>query len=80
MPDVIDEAQEREQRDRDTALAEAATRRRIEESMRPFDISTPRWCVDCHVQIEPQRLAAMPVAMRCTCCATRREQELRAGR
>jgi DnaK suppressor protein len=33
-------------------------------------------CVDCETDIDPRRLAALPFAMLCTDCATRRERGL----
>ena len=34
------------------------------------------FCVDCGAEIDPKRLAALPFAMLCTECATRRERGL----
>ena len=80
MSDVVDQAQACEEQDRARALAAHAARQaRMAESMRPHDPSTTRLCLECDNEIEPGRLAALPMTSRCASCAREAEERLRRG-
>ncbi|QEW05641.1 TraR/DksA C4-type zinc finger protein [Nitrincola iocasae] len=65
MTDIVDHASEREQQQRDQALA----RRVVFEPMQDvFDGVV--YCIDCGDQISQERLAAKPNAARCIHCQT----------
>lgn len=70
--DELDLSQQREERDRDIALAQHAARRRAVHT--PVD----GLCVDCEEPIEPARLRALGDTEHCSACAHRREWQ--AGR
>lgn len=76
MPDAADKVVADEERA--MALFEQQRQARIAESMRGFDPALPLYCDDCDEQIDPERLAAYPMASRCTACAAAYEQRLRA--
>lgn len=65
--DEIELSQQREQRDRDIALAQHAASQRV--------VATPAdgLCVDCDEAIEPARLRALGATERCATCAHRAE-------
>lgn len=67
MSDVIDQAQIREEMDRDIALD--AQRRRIEEAFAPRNPDAANWCIDCDGAIEPERLRVLGFTARCASCA-----------
>ena len=74
--DEIDQAQAREQLDRELALA--ALRERIDASLTPRDPSIDGLCIDCDEPIEPERIAALRgCCSRCVDCATRHEWRMR---
>ncbi len=73
--DEIDRAQEREQQDRDAALA--AAQARIAASFEPRDPRIDALCIDCDEPIDPARLAAVRATSRCTPCAAAWEARLR---
>jgi DnaK suppressor protein len=64
MSDLVDQAQNLEAAQRDTALA----RQREAARVRPEDLATPGICSDCDEAIPEQRLAALPNATRCLFC------------
>ena len=82
MPDAIDMLTEQEARALEQFQAgQAAQRereRRIAESMHGFDPLRALYCDDCGEQIDPERLAAYPLASRCTPCAANWEAAMRA--
>lgn len=68
MADDIDRAQEREQQDRDRALA--AMQARIDASFEPRDPRIDDECIDCEQAIEPERLRVLGRGTsRCSTCA-----------
>jgi RNA polymerase-binding transcription factor DksA len=75
MADIVDNAQAREEMDRDIALR--AVQERIAESFGKRDPNSDTLCIDCDEEIEPARLAAVPRTARCACCANAWEQRLR---
>jgi len=81
MADFADHGSAREEQHREDALAaqRAAYERqaRIDESMRGFDLSKPRACIDCGEWIAPERLRIYPAAGRCTECSAEAEKRLR---
>lgn len=46
----------------------------IDAALARIDSGTYGVCVDCEADIEPKRLQALPFALLCTECATRRER------
>lgn len=74
--DVIDQAQAREELDRELALA--AARARIEASFAARDEGVEGTCIDCGESIEPARMEALRgCCSRCFGCAERFELEAR---
>lgn len=67
MTDAADRAQEREEADRDAALARARDNTAHEA---PFEIEGRRVCLDCFEPIDKRRLKANPAAVRCLECQT----------
>lgn len=65
--DIVDQAQAREELDRDLALKDM--QRRIAEAFAPRDPSAREYCIDCNERIEPERLKALTNTARCACCA-----------
>ncbi len=76
--DEIDRAQEREQADRDRAIA--ATLQRIAAAFQPRDLSVLGTCIDCSQPIDPARMEALRgCCARCVRCAAAFELAMRAG-
>ena len=75
MSDDVDKAQEREQRDRDAAIA--ATLQRVAAAHAPRDREQDKVCMDCGNEIEPPRLKVLPFTSRCAECAHIQERRLR---
>ena len=79
MSDVIDQAQDREQVDRDFALR--AHQLRVEASYLPRKPGIDALCIDCDQPIEPERLKVLAgKTSRCAHCAhvrEKREKEFR---
>jgi len=48
----------------------------IDAALSRLDAGEYGVCVDCETDIDPRRLAALPFALLCTDCATRRERGL----
>ncbi|MFL5264821.1 MAG: TraR/DksA family transcriptional regulator [Anaeromyxobacteraceae bacterium] len=48
----------------------------IDAALSRIDAGEYGVCVDCETDIDPRRLAALPFALLCTDCATRRERGL----
>jgi DnaK suppressor protein len=48
----------------------------IDAALARIDAGEYGVCVDCETDIDPRRLAALPFALLCTDCATRRERGL----
>ncbi|WP_081486559.1 TraR/DksA C4-type zinc finger protein [Nitrospirillum viridazoti] len=68
MTDLVDEAQALEQALRDDALANR--HRRYAD---PQGAIRPKDCAVCHAPIPAERLAHVPLAIRCTPCQARHE-------
>lgn len=73
MADIVDIAQEQEERFRISALS------RLKEIgvVDGIDISTPRHCEDCDEQIPIERVKAVPFCTRCVMCQERTERGVR---
>ena len=69
MPDLVDQAQEREEAERDAALA--SFRRGPEAAL---DVPSTGVCIDCGDDIAPARRQALPHARRCIDCQELRER------
>ncbi|OUR62042.1 hypothetical protein A9Q74_06230 [Colwellia sp. 39_35_sub15_T18] len=65
MTDVVDKACELEQKQREQALA--AARVTIEK---PKELHGHRYCLDCDLELDTNRLIANPKAVRCVDCQT----------
>ena len=76
MTDIIDRAGEYEALHRAAGLQVHEERRRREQAALQAAAPGParRVCVDCGERIPPRRLAARPLATRCTPCQARQEQ------
>jgi phage/conjugal plasmid C-4 type zinc finger TraR family protein len=70
MSDVCDQAQRLEEGERDAAIAGIV--RAAGRETNPF-----RWCLDCGDDIDPERRAALPSALRCLECQEARERRER---
>lgn len=68
MTDLVDEAQSLEQ-----ALREDALANRHRRYADPQGAIRPRDCTRCGTPIPPERLASVPLAIRCTPCQARYE-------
>ena len=68
MTDVIDRASELEQKQREQAIA--ASKAIVEK---PQEFNGHRYCLDCDIEINTQRLLANPNAVRCITCQTYHE-------
>jgi RNA polymerase-binding transcription factor DksA len=76
MSDSIDDAQEREQLDRDLALR--AHELRVAASFEPRRAGIDGMCIDCDEAIEPIRLKVLAgKTARCASCAKTHEQRMR---
>lgn len=75
MSDVADKVVDDDARAMD-AFEQQLQRRRIEESLRPYDPKRVVDCLDCGALIHPARLKAAPHTRRCTACAQAVEQRL----
>lgn len=73
----MDVAQEREQADRERAIA--AARARIAASFLPPDADAATVCIECKEPIEPDRLKVLRTS-RCFECARIHEMRARSGR
>jgi phage/conjugal plasmid C-4 type zinc finger TraR family protein len=69
MPDVFDQAQEREQLER-----EAAIRRVLLDAADDQRATGDHDCADCEEPIPPERLAILPGAARCVHCQIIRDR------
>lgn len=79
MSDSIDDAQAREQLDRELAIQ--AQTRRIAESHAPRRDGIDGVCIDCGEPIEPERLAVLAgKTSRCAQCAHDDEQRMKGYR
>lgn len=76
MPDIIDEAQQYEQRDRERALAVM----RIKPTEAPLVVEGKRLCLDCHDAIPAERLRIASDVVRCAPCQQLREAGYGKGR
>ncbi|MFI5302844.1 MAG: TraR/DksA family transcriptional regulator [Polyangiales bacterium] len=54
----------------------AETLARLDEALVRLDIGEFGFCFECHAEISPTRLRALPFAVRCKDCEERREQRL----
>ncbi len=72
--DVFDRASDREQQERDAAIAA------VLDASRPDSLATG-YCMDCGDEIEAERLAVVPHAPRCVSCQQLAEtrQHIRTG-
>jgi DnaK suppressor protein len=52
----------------------AETLARLDEALVRLDIGEFGFCFECHAEISPTRLRALPFAVRCKNCEERREQ------
>jgi RNA polymerase-binding transcription factor DksA len=77
VTDIVDQAQVREEMDRDIAIA--AVQKRIAEAFAPRDPNAANWCMDCDGAIEPERLRVIPNTARCASCAHDYERGIRGG-
>jgi RNA polymerase-binding transcription factor DksA len=68
MADTIDQAQAREQMDRDLMLAEHHRRAAAAHALDGTPV-LDGLCIDCDEPIEPQRIAVLRVTSRCASCA-----------
>ena len=74
MSDAIDQAQDREQLDRDFALRAHALR--VAASFEPRRDGIDALCIDCDQPIEPERLKVLAgKTSRCAHCARVREKQ-----
>ena len=79
MSDIIDMAQDIEERERFMALSRM--RERIDASFTPRPPGLERLCMDCDDPIEPERFAALAgKTSRCASCARDYERRLRMRR
>lgn len=79
MSDTIDDAQAREQLDRELAIQAQA--QRIAESHAPRRADVDALCIDCGDPIEPARLAVLAgKTSRCAQCARDHEHRMRGYR
>lgn len=76
--DDIDQAQAREQLDRDAALQ--ATLARVAVANAPRDARVDATCIDCDQPIEPQRIAVLRKTSRCASCAHEFERRFACSR
>jgi phage/conjugal plasmid C-4 type zinc finger TraR family protein len=72
MPDEADYASEREEIDRQEALARRAQKAGQHEA--PFEIQGRRVCADCFGPIAKKRLKANPDAVRCVDCQSEKDR------
>jgi DnaK suppressor protein len=54
----------------------AETLARLDEALARLDLGTFGFCFECHDEIAPTRLRALPFAVRCKDCEEAREQRL----
>jgi DnaK suppressor protein len=52
----------------------AETLARLDEALARLDLGNFGFCFECHAEISPTRLRALPFAVRCKDCEERREQ------
>lgn len=71
MTEQIDQAQELEMRFRERAVAKA---RQHQEPIAPDEHHGIRYCLDCGIDIPPERMAVQPHAVRCVSCQSRKER------
>ncbi|WKE64351.1 TraR/DksA family transcriptional regulator [Gallaecimonas kandeliae] len=65
MPDLFDAAQNLEENQRQQALSNHKNR---PHERQDIDAEGRVWCLDCPVQVPPERLAKVPDACRCIDC------------
>lgn len=73
----FEEGSQSEQEQHTLALLGEVQRRQvatIDAALARIDAGQYGVCVDCESEIDPKRLRALPVALLCTECATRRER------
>ena len=75
--DMVDVSDAHVERDMSFALLQMRTEAlaNVEQALARVDAGGYGVCFDCGVDIPAQRLAALPFAVRCRMCASRREQE-----
>ena len=76
--DIIDEAQERDQKINEALLAEVRHRNELNSMLfgeEAMIVDGVHYCVSCGDEIPPTRIAANPKASRCVDCQSRIERK-----
>lgn len=88
--DILDQAQANDELFRQAALHAhfAGRKNNSDVESRPetgqhligaAPVKSPSFCIDCDDEIEPERLEALPYAVRCVDCQTKKERRERSG-
>ncbi len=74
MTDQFDKAQELEANFRSTAIANQRAKPVSKPEQPDEDEEGNRYCLSCGCVIPPKRVMALPTAVRCVSCQSRKEQ------